>query len=270
VTGFTRLREIGGGLYLLGNPRLVSLAGLDNVRTLGGDLAVQEHGFRSLHGLSGLRHVHGSIDLYDAGAGLEPGSGLAALRRVDGDVRVILGNITSAGSFPDLREIGGSLTLLEIDDVVIDGFHALRSLGGDLQIDWAPDLTRLSGFSELREVGGGVRIHDALGLIELDAFDELHRIGGAAVISGNEQLRSLDSLLELESIGGSLIIAGNYELQNLDELARLTSVGGNLVIRHNYSLPRALAHALHDQLLAHGFSGAVDIFRNGDVDDGHD
>lgn len=89
-------------------------------------------------------------------------------------------------------------------------------------------------------------------------------------MSGNEQLRHLGGLRELESIGGSLILSSNTELVNLDELARLTTVGGNLRITRNHSLPPALAYALLDRLLAHGFSGEVTIFRNGDVDDGHD
>lgn len=64
---------------------------------------------------------------------------------------------------------------------------------------------------------------------------------------------------------------GGLQLEaDLDELAQLTTVGGNLTIRVNLSLEPALAYALLDRLLAHGFSGEVDIFRNGDADDGHD
>lgn len=186
VTGFTRLREIGGDLERRANDALVSLVGLDHVRTLGGDLRVESGGLGSLHGLNGLnglRHIHGSIELMNNRNRIEPGNALASLRSVDGDVRVFEGAVTSLGSFPDLREIGGTRAIQFTEDVVIDGFHQLRSVGGSLRIEYAPVLTHLSGFGKLREVGGDFYLHDIVNLLEIDAFHELRRVGGAVLLA---------------------------------------------------------------------------------------
>jgi hypothetical protein len=98
-------------LFIHDNPALVSLAGLEHVTHLDGNLELRRNGLRSLAGLSGLVVVGGDVDLTS-----EPGitelDGLASLLDIDG--HLVLDDdvgLTSLAGLAQLVRVGGSLEL---------------------------------------------------------------------------------------------------------------------------------------------------------------
>ena len=130
--------------------------------------------------------------------------------RVLGDIDLTFASISSLAPLASVREIEGSLALLENPLDRLTGLERLEIVGADLQFRSLP----ITGVSELRS---------------------LRRVGGELTIMDNPRLGSLAGLESVETVG-SLLIYGNAELGGLDGLSGLRRIEGDLRLIENPGL----------------------------------
>ena len=159
--GFENLEVVTGTLTILGNTRLTSLDGLENLRAVKHLVISENVNLKDVEGLSGLRHaktvtITGNPRLEDLG-------GLESIRKLD---RLV---ITKNGIFCTTG-LGG---LEEAGDVVISSNPRLLSLRGLANLTSAGNVTiannpRLSAdtglLDNLREVSGKFDLRSNVGL----------------------------------------------------------------------------------------------------------
>ncbi|MCB9282853.1 MAG: T9SS type A sorting domain-containing protein [Lewinellaceae bacterium] len=120
LAGLENLASVGGGLYIQKNIFLTDLKGLDDLATVGGDLMLGDNTMlASLTGLEGLSSIGGSVSIgiYTP----EVAHGNAALLNLKG--------------FDNLTAIGGSFSILHnLSLADISALNHPLSIGGDLTI----------------------------------------------------------------------------------------------------------------------------------------
>ncbi len=217
LNGFTEVTgdlNIIGELFLSGPPlpKVTSLESLNQLKTIGGDLYIEDTALSDLQGLN-------------------------ILSSVGGDVNIIHNfRLTNLKGLDSLESIGGNLiirnTLMVILDPTksLDGLGGLLSVGGNLEISSNDALTILNGLNNLMSVGGSLSILGNDRLTSLTELNNLTSIGGDLQIRGNYALTSLAPLSKLVSIPGDLEIAGNDSLTSLTGLNNITTIGGDLNI----------------------------------------
>jgi hypothetical protein len=180
-------------------------------------------------------------------------------------------------SVPVLTEVTATMLLRE--GVGTMNAPSLMRVGKDLNLYVpfsADNLTEVGGvlrprvgdFSlpSLASVGGVVvRQEQAILSLHLPALTQvlaasLSNVAGDVAITSNPALTSVSMPL-LQSIAGDLNVAKNDDLTSLD-FASLTALGPLLAINRNLDLPNCYATNIHDQLVANGWTGIVDIRRN--------
>lgn len=107
--------------------------------------------FRSLTEVQGSLEIGPSYQLRNL-------SGLSSLQRVNGDLLVVNTQSLSGVFFPQLREVGGGLTIRGNLSLQTASLHGLWGVGSDIKVDLNHELERLD-LSALTEVGGQSVIH---------------------------------------------------------------------------------------------------------------
>lgn len=160
---------------------------------------------------------------------------LADYCEVTGTLSIYDSSLTSF-SVPQLRAVGGPLTVLNNDVLTTFSFPNLRSVGDSLMVE---DNSLLTAFDlpALTDVGEG-------------RFDNVF-------IKKNDSLNSFD-LSALSQVTGSLFVRFNAALNSFD-LSLLGGLGGFLGISDNGALAQCLVDALIAQVeAADGMGNGVD------------
>jgi len=192
-----------GGLFLLRNPLLTNLDGLDGLSSIthaGSWLSIVANPLlANTDGLASVTSVAGSL-FFSSNASLSNVDGLSGLANFAGDL-----------------EIGDNPMLADLN-----GFSGLESvhLEGRLVIFRNDALATLNGLSGIISVGN----------YYLDQGS-----GGGLVLAGNVSLKSLDGLSNITSVDGDLRIVGTA-LHNLNDLSKLTALGLDVKISANTAL----------------------------------
>jgi hypothetical protein len=190
--------------------------------------------------------VQGSLAIEAPGA-----VAFARLVRVGETLHV--GGATTELHLPSLREVGGSLTILEANSLLAADVGSLSAIGQDLRLEV---VRSLAAFEPLRlgQVGGHLHLLD-LSLRDLDGFASLAQVGGDLRIerSRSPQVRGFP---RLASVGGSLVVRDDPGTQLIDAFPALLTVGGDLRVEDE---PRLLRVAAWGQLRSVG--GALVLAR---------
>ena len=234
LEGYT---EITGSILFDPDAEITEISGLDCLLAVGGSIVMYEQP-ELVTGFQNLRSVGGNLGFSDDDHSFAPSAALAPLSTVS--------------IFNELRSVGGALYFHpdhRREALVLDGFHKLRTIGGNLAFGGAD--FEVYGFDELEEIGGKLRGSDTgtpddiaiYGLNELSSVSEIEFQGvGQVVISGLNDLErvdgdlaflytgdvSIDGLTDLERIDGDFVFdeAGAVVLTGLGELER---IDGDLV-----------------------------------------
>ncbi|MEZ4696711.1 MAG: hypothetical protein R2832_09885 [Rhodothermales bacterium] len=230
IVGLSGLTRVNGFLKIENTVALESLAGLDSLTFVGGDVVIGTTTFGgnaallTLDGLSGLTTVGGDLEVI-ANTGLESLSGLNHVSTVGGQL-VIQAN-------PSLVSVSGLSGLTVADRLVLrqngalqtlDGLQALATLDvldiGDN--DQLQDISALGSLSSARAVSirGNELLASLHGLEGLTSIDELQLFG--AGFEGGTALTSLSGLDNLAVVQG-ISISGCNNLLSLEGLSSLTT-----------------------------------------------
>jgi hypothetical protein len=249
----------GKSIQVIGNQRLQSLSGLDQVLQLQGsvelagnlllsEIALQlttigadKRGnsltlidLKNLKSLSGFKTIKGAI----AGSIIVQATGVTDIKGIEGITTVgadklgqslVLKNNHFLKSAAGLRSIVGVVP----GSIIVEGNQRLQEVGSLQQVtSVGADLNGIS-----------ISISKNAELKSVKAFQAVIEIEGALLIEQNPDLQTLDALQVLNDIKGksylgqSIAIVGNNNLENVKELATLEgSLTGSIHIENNLKL----------------------------------
>jgi hypothetical protein len=242
LTGLEGLTSVGGDLEIgrvpldSGNPLLEDLKGLDNLSSVGEAFYIINN--PSLTSLEGLESFTTIEELWIRGnAALSNLDGLNNLTRVNNSFYITRTNIQNLSGLENLTSVGG--------DFSIDHNYALESIadlanlttvGGGLVIYETSLLTNLYGLEGLTEIGEELEFAYNTALTNIDGLLNIKKIGEDLDISSNIILPNLNGLKNIESVGGWLEFSYNNAVVSLEGLESLTYIGDNLELYQNQSL----------------------------------
>ncbi len=177
-------------------------------------------------------------------------SGLTAIRRIEGSLRLNYSGVTSVSNFGSLEFVGGDFEIDQSHSLTsIEGINKLHTVNGDFLITGNyNNLKEIKGFDSLESVGGNFQISENYnGLEAISEFENLENIGGWFLVRANNVLEELVGFNELVKIGtqfsiesfkGNLSIESNRSLIEINGFNSLKEVVRNLEIQGNGSLSK--------------------------------
>jgi hypothetical protein len=293
-----RVKDLSG-LSFLTNPKVIyinepeiqTLAGLQNVVSIEGNLVISSTKIKDVEQLANLTAIGGSLRIW-SNASLNNLRGLRNVtevgRKIDinyndvlmtfeglGKVKIINGDLIIANRnllALDLavEEIKGNLDVVGSESLRELNLFNLRGVDGSISLDGYQ--LKYAGFNQLTVVHGdllitGTSIEPAQGFINLE------KVEGDLYIGGGRVTADLSDLTNLQRVEGKLTIAGST-LSTLDGLASLEYIADDLVVHYNDHLTNldglsAVTFVggdlirVHTNPLLRNYCGIVSLFQNG-------
>jgi hypothetical protein len=252
------------GDLTINNQYIISLNGLNNLTSIGGDFTVRFcDGLINMTGLNNLEVIGGSFASKDNYALLNF-VGLNNVYTISGDLFLDMNyKLSSLTGFDKLDYLGGSLVASNNPKFVnFSGLEDLDSIGGDVLISSNTEMSSMTGLDNLASIGGNVLISGNTGMSSMTGLDNLASIGGGFKFEYNTALNDITSLIRLNAIGGDLFINSNSVLSSLYGLDSIASNSiGNLSITNNTGLSECEVRSICDYLGSP--NGNVSISGNG-------
>lgn len=223
-----------GELHVISNPVLSTLAGLENLRSIG---SLTLHGpdrLANLQELAQLSRVSGrlSIGARDAWTGIE---GLPALAEL-GELEVVaMSQLDQLRRFETVPKIH-SLRLFMLPELPnLRSFAAFTELEGDLWLDQLDALPDLGGLEKLKKIGGRLVLSKVNAIKNLAPLAQLEE-AGSVIIAENaalENLNGLEALKTLTQVEGGLCLHRNPQMTEFNALSNMTTVAGSYTLTEN-------------------------------------
>ena len=197
------------------NPNLTTLAGFDNLESVGGFIVIGNPSLTTLPAFPSLR----SAELYFR---IEYNASLTSVSGFDNLKQAVTMPIMDPG--PDtifIFSIGNNASLTSIS-----GFGQLEEITGlGLNVYANPALTTLSGFGNLRSALG-LRIYDNASLVSVVGFESLNssRAIEGSGSSGSFRISDNPALTTLPEFG-ALLNSGSFIIDNNDALTSFSGFG---------------------------------------------
>jgi uncharacterized membrane protein len=256
------LECITGGLYVgvQQDPSLPSF----QIKAVAGVLDISFNQLSSLAGFEEISTV-GSLNIY-ANDNLRSLQGLEGLEEVTtGEIQIAENALLDACWVPIIEAQVGQTCGPDacFDNAGTDGCAAPSNTcypgasgpliyDGSLFVSGANAAAAVAAIAGYECVTGSVEIYDS-DIADLSPLSSLREIGGRLRLGSNSSLTSVNGLQQLQYVGETLYINNNPNLTNLRGLASLTSLGGgsyssDLFIYANASLPACWVETMEDQL----------------------
>jgi hypothetical protein len=255
LQGFRNLATVEGMLQISGNPNLTSLAGLDNLTSLG-VVVISENALASVEPLRGVTTAN-AIAIFENSLtsvdGFDSVTNLAGGLSVGGDTLVRIGGFSSLAHTGGLSIMAPALTQL-------DAFRNLTQVDGDLtlitpSLTAMPELENVTSIRNLRLAQTG-----------LTSLWDLRRVEGAAGAIWIDENPALTTVAGLEGLtsADSLRIESNPVLADLafTSLELLTGPNPSFQVTWNAMLDFCPIEALLLRLQTNGFAGTAQIYSN--------
>lgn len=249
----SKLREVGGELYISGNAALTSLAGLRALERVDHLHIRRNHNLGDLHGLDALDVVDHLTISKNAGltnlAGLPSRLSPSLVEIADNDLLPSLDGLplfVPGPGDPIHLVVEGNASLVDLSGLSACCSNQSATLILDSN-DALSDLDGLEGFTRFETL----RLHDNLGLSSLDGLDNVAQIGALELSYDHCAPDSGASLLDL-SEALSLVELDVLQIEWVDSLTSLAGLWAvpslsKLLIRNNAALPWADVLALEAQ-----------------------
>jgi hypothetical protein len=196
IDGFAALEDITvGGVWIEGNAQLVSIAGFNSLRSVGGNIRLRSNPLLERIDAFPVLESLGMDLVLEQNARLASMPSFDLLRNVPGNLSIRQNDsLLSIQGFDRLTEIGGRLRLEVMANLqTLDAFSSLQSVGGDMDITAAPHLSSISDMPVFTTIGGGLRVAGT-GLRSLNAIAGLSS-AASVYIDGNPELTECNCAL---------------------------------------------------------------------------
>jgi len=246
-SAYSNCTELNGAIFIegsgwFGSTNITSLTGLNAVVSINGDLIIDKNdSLISLAGLENLTTIQGNLSIGDLESGHSGNASLSDMNGLNnlafiGEDFAITNNIilTSLSGLNSLNSIGGILTIKWNGLTGLGGLNDVLSTGG-LSILGNQFLTSLEGLDGLNSVEGDIEISNNGILTNIVALENLSSIDGNLIIGGEYELGTLGnpSLVSLEG------------LENIEPNSII-----NLEISYNSSLSECQVQSICDHLVS--------------------
>ena len=231
LDGLTNLNSIGRDFNISDNASLNTLRGPDRLTSVGRHLSVKENdALRDLSGLTALNNVGGYFSIYSNDS-LSDVDGLLSLGRVEGDFEIHSNNsLADLDGLVNLTAVGGHLWIVYNSALRdIDGLTRLNSVQSrpvpieenfyyGMHVYGNDILHDLDGLTALRTVGGNLSIQFNYSLRNVDGLSNVRSVGNDLYIVSNWSLDDCRGVAPLlgwpngppyDSVGGSIFIEAN-------------------------------------------------------------
>lgn len=197
----SNLTEIEGKLELSFNDQLLSLDGLENLRSIVDLMITYNENLEVINNL-GAVDLNGVVTIYQDNIttieSFEEVTQLEALT-ISG-----IKELTQVNCFPNLTQINGVCRIIDNADIQSVTLPSLETIGGNLDVELNQNLSEIS-------------------------LPKLHRLGGQFIFTGNANIPNLDGFEQLQMAEADIIITQNPILENLDGLNQVRA-GNDLTI----------------------------------------
>lgn len=228
-----------GGLTIHDNPALTSLAGLESLQSVTGDVDFEDNDV--LTGTSALTIASIGGTLYISFNGeLTDLSGFSNITALNGDL-VLISNrkLPTASGLHNITSVGGDV-VIEFQEIFtsMTGLEALTTIDGELSIYSNEQLADLSAFNNLTSVTGGIEIDGCPALTDIPGFNGIVGTHSALDIRNNQNLTDISGFQGITSIDGQTVtpdlkIIGNPILASVTGFGNLTNVTGSVSMSDN-------------------------------------
>ncbi|NII83185.1 hypothetical protein [Pedobacter sp. SG908] len=245
LKGLNKLKMVRGYFYILSNPLLTDLKGLDSyTMTNAGEFRVDNcASLRSLDGIESMIYCYDGLAIMNNPLLND----LKALRNLKGTTGIIIGansTLTNLNGLEGLTQVG--IGDLEYAGITLQGNPLLTSLEGlrniskcgNLNINGNASLRSLNGLNALSELNY-VQVTNNTSLADLQGLNGLKTVNNNLKIWENHQLANMEGLQKLEKVGRLDIVMnkGIKDLSGLDGLKSVTGPNGYAItISHNENL----------------------------------
>eukprot|EP01137_Pigoraptor_chileana_P031234 Opistho-2@18754 len=212
TASFGTINSISGSLRVTGCRDLTSLVGFNSLQTVGWLDVSSNPALVSLQGLNSLRTVDGNLTL-SANVALTSIDGLGSLVSV-GKTLTIATNIKLPNVDPlsSLTTVGSLSVSSNTALVNVDGLRRLTLVVANATIAGNNALVDINGLCLLARVGGNLAIRSNLKLGSLDGLVSLREIGSNLFVEKNAILLTIDALRSVRTINGSVSVQQNTKL----------------------------------------------------------
>lgn len=241
LAGLENLTTVTGNIEINSNGDLLSLTGLEGLTFFDGDLEIRSNVNLSICNLPSICTMINQASSVNISNNTPACSDVALIQMACANYGECPENIELntqaqidmfATIFPNCSDIQGDL-LLAIGDPRFNNFNGLspiNSIGGNLRIEGTTVACQdFMGFHALETIGGNLDIYYAPSVQNLSGFDALRSIGGILAVTGNQSLLNLEGLHSLDTLG-RLELALNLNLLNLRGLEGIRHLPQGLLI----------------------------------------
>ncbi len=255
LAAFASYTGISGNLTVHISDTLTSLAGLDTLEWIGGDLHFTGSGLTTCDfgdGFSALTTINGGLRLNHAP---QRTAVFPALTSVGG--KLYIRGWLKTLSCPNLAAVGDSLRLYYADSLIdLSGLGGLASIGNAIYVTCCASLQNLTGLEDVTSVLRGLEVSACKSLTSLEGLD------GITVVVGEVEINNCDALTSL--LGLNLVQVGGLQVSycdnitSIEQLIHLAKVGdqSGLVLSE---LPRL--NSLHGLESVGMVTGQLQIWR---------
>lgn len=210
LSGFSNIDSLKFALAIYNQTELLSLEGLEKLRTIGTLQISNCSKLQNLAGLVNLKQINGSLSL---------------------------SKITKLTSLSDLKNLESIIWDIDFNELPtlndLQALHLVKNVN-NLKIKNCPNVAQLSGLENIENVNASLLISDCSTLNSIAKLEKLKYIGNNFTISNNNSLSKISGLNSLEYIGNNFEIKSNLNLKNILEFNSLNKIElGGLVISDN-------------------------------------
>lgn len=199
-----------GAIKIADSSLLQSITGLDNLKSIEGDLTISQTGIRHINSVNMLERINGKLDI-SHNSDLNAINGFTSLNYIKNDL--IIDQCTR------LTSIIGFSNLAQVKNVFLNRL-------GITQADFLSCL-----FKRQPEFKGSIKITSCK-LESVNCFGHLKSVGSSFYLHGNK-LCNLSGLENLQTVGASLSLGSN-RLTDISQLSKLTRLDGIINLRANH------------------------------------
>ncbi|PIA79165.1 hypothetical protein BFR04_06500 [Gaetbulibacter sp. 4G1] len=195
-------------------------------------------------------------------------SGITAIKRIEGSLRIVYSEITSVSNFNSLEFVGGDFIIDQSHLIEnIEGINKLHTVNGDFLITQNySGLKNVKGFNLLERIGGNFQISENYSLETISSFDNLLNIEGWFLIRranamekliGFNRLIKIGTLFNVSSFKGNLSIERNDMLTEINGFNSLIEIVRNINIEGNPSLINVVGFRDLEKVINISFGGQL-------------
>ena len=258
LTDLNSVKSIGGSMYIIDNPLLNSLAGLDNIDTISGHFFIQSNlSLVTLGSLHHLRFVGGGLNLYGNTA-LVNIDGLDSLNTIGGGFWIDSnGSLSDLSTFSQLESIGSNLEINSSDSIVqLTGLENVHTVGGDLSIYYNNAITDISALANIESIGGSVWMFNNPSLTTCAIYPVCNQIfNRPEFLNISDNGPGCNTPLEVELECGGIPVLATVRLNNNTDCQSdsATTVAEGVLVQLSGSVQQAIRPTQSDGTVEFGY-----------------